>query len=227
MTTAEGWAATVRSRIGLGRLLPLGGPADGAWVAERAANAVLRRAARQVPGVEPGRLRIAPAEAEAARFAAEPVFPAPPGSVPPGPLRIEAEFAAGYGAALPDLAERVRTALFAASAQRLGLPVTEVDLRVTALLDAPPDAPATAPPPGEPATQVAQPPEDPVGAAAAAVPGVARLTTTLGPSVHRAADHVRIELETAPGHRALDVAVAVREAVGGTLPVTVLVTDVL
>ncbi|MER7108916.1 hypothetical protein [Streptomyces sp. NPDC000229] len=218
MTTADGWVATVRSRVGLGRLLPLGGPADGAWIAERAADAVLRRAARQVPGVDPGRLRIALADAGSA-----PAFPAPPGSVPPGPLRIEADFAAGYGVPLPDLAERLRSALSAAAERRLGLTVREVDLRVTALLDAPPDSPAAAPPSEEERPS----PVDPAAAAAAAVPGVARLTTVLGPSVHRAADHVRIELATAPDHRALDVALAVRGAVGGELPVTVVVTDVV
>ncbi|WP_241518790.1 hypothetical protein [Streptomyces sp. CB03238] len=229
MTTADGWMATVRSRIGLGRLIALGDAADGAWIAERAADAVLRRAARRVPGVEPGRLRIALAGAESATV---PAFPAPPGSVPPGPLRVEAEFAAGYGVPLPDLTERVRTALFTAAERRLGLAVAEVDLRVTALLDAPPDSPATPAPPSEdPATTPDDPADDPAAVAAAAVPGVARLTAVLGPSVHRAADHLRIELATAPDHRALDVARAVRGAVEGAgkgaLPVTVLVTEVL
>lgn len=226
MTTADGWVTAVRSRIGLGRLLPLGGPADGAWLAERAADGVLRGVAREVRGVEPGRLRIALADAHAATA---PLLPAPPGSVPPGPLRIEAEFAAGYGVPLPDLAERLRAALYTASERRLGLAVSEVDLRVTALLDAPPDT--TAPPPEEglPGTDTRATTgagEDPVAAVAAAVPGVARLTTALGHSVHRAADHLRIELATAPDHRALDVARAVRGAVGGELPVTVVVTDI-
>ncbi|WP_241837799.1 hypothetical protein [Streptomyces sp. CB03234] len=245
MTTADGWMATVRSRIGLGRLIPLGDAADGAWIAERAADAVLRRAARQVPGVEPGRLRIALAGAASATV---PAFPAPPGSVPPGALRVEAEFAAGYGVPLPDLTERVRTALFTAAEVHLGLAVSEVDLRVTALLDAPPDSPATPAPPSEdpaatpaatpdgpakgPADDLSDdhsddPADDPAAAAAAAVPGVARLTTVLGPSVHRAAGHLRIELATAPDHRALDVARAVRGAVDSTAPVTVLVTEVL
>ncbi|MEV3991598.1 hypothetical protein AB0J57_22070 [Streptomyces sp. NPDC049837] len=223
MTTADGWVAAVRSRIGLGRLLPLGGPADGAWLAERAADGVLRRVAREVPGVEPGRLRITLADAQAATA---PALPAPPGSVPPGPLRIEADFAAGHGVPLPDLAERLRAALYTASERRLGLTVSEVDLRVTALLDAPPET--TAPQPGAADSPAPSAPaiDDPVAAVAAAVPGVARLTTVLGHSVHRAADHLRIELATAPDHRALDVALAVRGAVGGELPVTVVVTDI-
>ncbi|GAA2509087.1 hypothetical protein GCM10010393_47420 [Streptomyces gobitricini] len=211
---------TVRSRIGLGRLLALGDPADGAWIAERAADAVLRHTARQVPGVYPGRLRIGLVDAGSAPA---PSFPAPPASLPPGPLRIEADFAARYGVPLPDIAERLRTALAAASEQRLGMAVSEVDLRVTALLDTPPDPPAATPPPGgEPVPQ-----DDPAAGAAAAVAGVARLTAVLGPPVHRAPDHVRVELATAPGHRALDVARAVRGAVGGELPVTVVVTDVV
>ncbi|GGU21769.1 hypothetical protein GCM10010274_05480 [Streptomyces lavendofoliae] len=231
--------ATVRSRIGLGRLLALGGPADGAWIAEHAVDAVLRRAARQVPGVDPGRLRIGLAEPGGA---STPALPAPPAAVPPGPLRIEADFAAGYGVPLPEVAERLRTALAVASEQRLGLTVSAVDLRVTALLDAPPDPPAAAPPPGgtapaDPPVERSAPaepdpadpadPADPVAVAAAAVPGVARLTAVLGPPVHRMAGRLRVELATAPGHRALDVARAVRGAVGGDLPVTVVVTDVV
>ncbi|MFV0130533.1 hypothetical protein ACLGI4_22965 [Streptomyces sp. HMX112] len=236
-TTAEGWAAAVRSRLGLGRLLVLGEAADGIWLAERAADGVLRRAAAEVPGVRPGRLRIGLADPDAV---SEPVLPAPPGSMPPGPLRIEAEFAAGpaapAGTPLPELAERLRTALFTASERWLGLAVAEVDLRVTALLDdVAPDSPGAVAPPGggSPEERAPGPAGAPGGgpagdpaAVAAAVPGVARLTTVLGPSVHRAADHLRIELETASDRRALDVARAVRTAVGGVLPVTVLVTGV-
>ncbi|MFD5102504.1 hypothetical protein ACFWJN_26535, partial [Streptomyces albidochromogenes] len=67
-------------------------------------------------------------------------------------------------------------------------------------------------------------------AAAAAVPGVARLTGVLGAPVHLDDGHVRVELATAAGHRALAVAVAVRKAVaasqGGPTTVAVLVTEV-
>ncbi|MEU7277963.1 hypothetical protein AB0A69_04060 [Streptomyces sp. NPDC045431] len=227
MTTAEGWATTVRSRLSLGRLLPLGGLADGTWLAERAADGVLRGAARRVPGVSPGRLRIDLAEPDAAPGPVSP-FPRPPGALPPGPLRLSADFAAtgGVGVPLPELAAGLRTALFAACEERLGLVVTEVDLRVTALLDGPAPAPEAEPSaaPGEEAGAVDL--SDPVAAAAAAVPGVRRLTTVLGPSVHRAADHLRIEVATAPDHRALDVARAVRAATGAAAPVTVLITDV-
>ncbi|MET9800061.1 hypothetical protein [Streptomyces sp. NPDC006368] len=268
--TADGWTTVVRSRLGLGRLLPLGGPADGAWLAERAADAVLRGTAWRVPGVSPGRLRVGLADTEEGALPA-PLVPPPPGALPPGPLRVEAEFAATSGdVPLPDLAARLRAALLAAAEDRLGLEVTEVDLRVTALLDTAPDAPedgevtpagngapsaddpretplpgaASGSPlaagpaaaadgaadPGDAVAGASDPADpgvaDPAGVVAVGVPGVARLTSVLGPSVHRAADHVRIELATAPEHRALDVALAVRAAVGGALPVTVLVTGV-
>ncbi|WP_031072488.1 hypothetical protein [Streptomyces sp. NRRL S-118] len=250
MTTADGWATAVRSRLGLGRLLPLGGAADGVWLAERAAAGVLRRTAWAVPGVSPGRLRIGLADPESA---GAPVVPPPPGALPPGPLRIEADFAvrlAGSGSVpLPDTAELLRTALLRDAEERLGLQVTVADLRVTALLEAAAPGEGQAPEEagGEEASGAARgAPGDALGPAAgadagtgtgtgpaattaavvAAVPGVLRLTSVLGPSVHRGADHLRIELATAPGHRALDVALAVRAAVGGTLPVSVLVTDV-
>lgn len=46
--TADGWTSAVRHQLSLGRLLPLGGPRDGAWITEAAAEAVLRRAVRGV-----------------------------------------------------------------------------------------------------------------------------------------------------------------------------------
>ncbi|WP_432007465.1 hypothetical protein [Streptomyces parvus] len=54
---ADGWTAGVRERLGLGRLLPLGDPADGVWIAETAAASVLRGAAAR-PGAVLGELRI-------------------------------------------------------------------------------------------------------------------------------------------------------------------------
>ncbi|SCF85019.1 hypothetical protein [Streptomyces sp. Cmuel-A718b] len=54
---ADGWTAEVRERLGLGRLLPLGDPADGVWIAETAAASVLRGAAAR-PGAVLGELRI-------------------------------------------------------------------------------------------------------------------------------------------------------------------------
>ncbi|NUK05703.1 hypothetical protein [Streptomyces lunaelactis] len=220
MTTAD----AVRRRLGLGRLLALGGAADGAWLTEQAADTVLRRAAAEVPGVALGRLRLALVDPESA---AAPALPAPPSALPPGPLRIQADFGAVAREPLPAAAAALRTALFTASAELLGLEVTEVDLRVTELLDTAPQSSAAAPPPGVRAVA----PKDPAGTAAAGAPGVAHLTATLGTAVHLAPDHVRVEVATASGHQPLDVVRAVREAVTTALadgrPVAVLVTSAL
>ncbi|WP_329542246.1 hypothetical protein [Streptomyces sp. NBC_01358] len=218
---AQGWTAAVRQRLGLGRLLPLGGPADGAWISERAAAAVLRRA---VGGSGPVLLdlRIAVSDAEAAPA---PQVPPPPSALPPGPLRIEATVAATAQLPIPAAAAALRSALLTAAARRLGLVVDEVDVQVTELLDAEPER--AEPPPAEvrPAD-----PEDAAGRAAAGVTGVAALTRVLGASVHTGPDHVRVELATDGGHRALDVARSVRaaviQAVDGHPPVAVLVTAV-
>ncbi|MFE1458682.1 nucleopolyhedrovirus P10 family protein, partial [Streptomyces sp. NPDC058735] len=56
--TADRWTQAVRHQLGIGRLLPLGDARDGAWIAERAAEAVLRRAALDAPGVRLETLRI-------------------------------------------------------------------------------------------------------------------------------------------------------------------------
>lgn len=266
----------MRERLGLGRLLPLGGPGDGAWIAERAAASVLRDSAAG-PGAVLGRLRIgaatagtapgAPGEGPGRETGAGPATgpgerygealrdepregrtqgpPAPPSALPPGPLRIEAEFTATADQPLPTSAALLRAALMEAASRRLGLDVAEVDLRVTGLLDAG-TSPAGAPPSGtsaageRPSGEQAAFPRPEVragrddgaaGLAAAAVPGVVSLTQVLGAPVTTSADHVRVEVATAGGHRALDVARAVRTAVTGALedgpPVSVLVTAVV
>ncbi|MFH8416370.1 hypothetical protein [Streptomyces collinus] len=53
MKTEAGTQA-VRHQFGLGRLLPLGGPADGAWITEQAAVQALRRAAGDLADVATG-----------------------------------------------------------------------------------------------------------------------------------------------------------------------------
>ncbi|WP_344006200.1 nucleopolyhedrovirus P10 family protein [Streptomyces thermocarboxydovorans] len=143
--TAERWTHAVRRQLGLGRLLPLGGAQDGAWIAERAVEPVLRDAVTQgVPEVRLGTVRIALADSEEA---AEPVVPSPPGALPPGPLRLSAEFAAVApeleSESLPATADRLRAALAQAAAEHIGLAVTEVDLTVTDLLEGPPEPPET------------------------------------------------------------------------------------
>ncbi|XVV34424.1 nucleopolyhedrovirus P10 family protein [Streptomyces sp. CA-100214] len=210
MTTADRWTRTVRERLGLGRLLPLGGPRDGAWIAERAAREVLLTAARDVAGVCPGVLRVG---LEDPRDTREPAVPPPLGALPPGPLRVTADFTAtavGAMAAaepLPATAARLRAALTEAAADGLGLAVTDVDLRATGLLDTPADAadgrephgsrPDDGPEPGpEPGDATADDAgggvgdeggdgdEGRVARAALGVPGVVRLTGVLGRPVH-------------------------------------------
>ncbi|CAL9386465.1 hypothetical protein [Streptomyces atacamensis] len=244
-------AQAVRRQIGFGRLLPLGEAEDGTWIAERAAAGVLRRAADGLPGVRPGTLRLSPAEPGAG---GRPAVPMPPSALPPGPVRITAEFEAGTEEPLPAAAGRLRAALAEAAERRLGLVVAAVDLRITGLLEgpdegAPPEGPSgeragggKAPDTGEAGTAV--------GAATLAVPGVVRLAPELGGAARalRTVDtgpgdaagaapgrHVRVQFAVAADHRALDVARGVRGAVaraaaaGAPGPVTVaaVVTEVV
>ncbi|MCX5383211.1 hypothetical protein [Streptomyces sp. NBC_00083] len=218
--TGDGWSAAVRRRLGLGRLLALGGREDGAWITERAAVSVLGAAAAAVPGCAVTALRLAPADPGAA---GEPAVPAPPSALDPGPLRVAAELAALGGRPLPELAAAVREALFTAARDRLGLVVSDVDVEVSALLDELPDPPDGGPPPGP-----ADRPDSVAATAAYTTPGVARLTAELGPPVHTTEGHIRLELATAPLHHPLEVARAVRAEVRRDVPeaasVAVLIT---
>ncbi|GGZ34209.1 nucleopolyhedrovirus P10 family protein [Streptomyces poonensis] len=187
--TAEDRRA-VHRQLALGRVLPLGGPRDGTWITERAARPALHDAAASVRGVRPGRLRISPARPDESY---DPAVPPPPSALPPGPLRIDVEFRvsadplAAAAEPLPVTAGRLREVLARSATERLGLTVTEVDLRVTGLLDAE-EPPAPAPPPEEPSAgfpgERKQSPgndeEARVAAAVLAVPGVTRLTGVLG-----------------------------------------------
>ncbi|MFD4260673.1 nucleopolyhedrovirus P10 family protein [Streptomyces sp. NPDC058534] len=245
MTTADRWTRTMRERLGLGRLLPLGGSQDGAWIAERAAREVLLAAARDVAGVRPGGLRIGLADPRDTR---EPAVPPPLGALPPGALRVTADFTATVGGAaataepLPATAARLRAALTEAAADGLGLAVTDVDLRATGLRD------ADAAPEGEPRGSQPEAGTEPgpadadddaaaddgvgdegrVAGAALGVPGVVRLTGVLGRPVRVTEPptregtlprrHVRLELAVAADHRAVEVARRVRAAVSEALP---------
>ncbi|MEV6513034.1 nucleopolyhedrovirus P10 family protein [Streptomyces sp. NPDC051642] len=235
----------VRHQLRLGRLLPLGDRRDGAWIAERAAVAVLRGAVEQVRGVRLGALRIALADPANAH---EPAVPPPPGALPPGPLRITADFAAVATEPLPASASRLRTALATAAAERLGLVVDEVDLQVTVLLDHMDDVDGmdhVDDADHDPAADIDHvddidrvddvdrvdgDDESLVAAAALAVPGVARLTGALG-GLGRAVHieevvgggalprlHARVELAVRADRRVLDVAREVRAGVGEALP---------
>ncbi|MFF7312503.1 nucleopolyhedrovirus P10 family protein [Streptomyces sp. NPDC008137] len=223
--TGDRWTQAVRHQLGLGRLLPLGDARDGAWIAEQAAEAVLRRAAQDAPGVRLDALRVALADPGDTR---EPTVPAPPSAQPPGPLRVTAEFAATASRPLPTTASLLRATLATAATQGLGLTVSEVDLLVTGLLDEEPE-PASALRPTEPprAARPADGDEARVATAALEVPGVLHLTAALGHPVHieelpgEAAlphRHVRLELAVGADHQAREVARSVRTAVRRTLP---------
>ncbi|MFF8191405.1 hypothetical protein ACF05L_11220 [Streptomyces bobili] len=247
----------VRRHLDLGRLLPLGGPEDGTWITEQAAVRVLRRVAAEVPGVRLESLRIGSAPLEPVY---EPAVRPPASALPPGPLRLEAAFTASLRQPLPETADHLRSTLLNAAAERLGLATVTADLRVTDLHD---DGPETVgrsrtstramKPLPEGASARSSQPTTETGAnpgltreladVAAAVPGVARLTTVLGTRPVKVEDHddhppgrhIEIQLAVAHGHHPLEVARAVRAAVAdaaatdtpGTAPVTaaVLITE--
>ncbi|WP_327357066.1 nucleopolyhedrovirus P10 family protein [Streptomyces sp. NBC_01304] len=239
--TADGWVREVRRSLGLGRLLPLGDARDGAWITEHAARAVLSAAASGVRGVRLGPLRLGladPAET------GEPAVPPPPSALPPGALRIEADFEAIATTPLPTTADRLRAQLWECATTQLGLAVSAVDLRVTGLLDHEPEPDDVQRKPPASAGRAPRPGTDEARAAAAArsVLGVAGLTEDLGRAVHieqrdtppgaaaLAGRHVRIELAVRTGYRAVDVALSVRREVSRELPglpsVAVLVTRI-
>ncbi|QKV95665.1 hypothetical protein HUT19_31220 [Streptomyces sp. NA02950] len=233
MTVVTGQLAhAVRQQLRLGRLLPVGGPQDGTWLTEQAAEGVLRRAAAGVPGVRLDRLRIGPTDPDAVGV---PAVPSPPSALPPVPLRIDAECGATVDEPLPVAADRLRAALLGAATDRLGLAVDTVDLRVAEVLDGPPPplSPPGKPDAGRPVSPETSGSREAVAAAAAtAVPGVTRLAPVLGSSrgVHTDGAHLRLELAVAADHHALDVARRVRTAVADAVPrpvtVAVLITAV-
>ncbi len=230
--TGDRWPQAVRQQLGMGRLLPLGGPEDGSWITEQAASGTLRRAAFGVPGIRPGTLRIRLADPEAAP---EPSVPAPWTALPPGPLQIEADFSAPARQPLPQVAEHLRQTLLAAAAERLGLVVVEVDLHVTDLLQASEQQPTaaeasesaagetsaphlTVTKPGHPSpgpVPVRDPAEE-LATVAMAVPGVAHLATGPGLPASMArgvvAHPVRIEDSNEPPGRHIQIHLAVSDS---------------
>ena len=229
----EAWMRSIRGRLSLGGLLPLGGPDDGTWITEQAAVLALRHTAAGIPGVRLESMRIGPAPHQ-------PVFEAavrpPAGALPPGPLRIEAAFTGSVTQPLPEAAEQLRSTLLSTATEVLGLTTVAVDLRVTGLHEGPEaevgsptvENTLTPPPQGAPTRSSAdaagtEPLRGPIGGladVASAVPGVARLTAPLGGRPIRVthqddppARHIQVQLAVLPGHRPLEVARAVRAAV--------------
>lgn len=225
--------STAGQQLDLGRLLPLGGPDDGTWITEQAAVRVLGRAAAEIPGVWLESLRIGSAPLEPV---SEPAVRPPAGALPPGPLRIEAAFTASLGQPLPETAERLRSALLNAAAERLGLATVTADLRVTDLHEGPetgvksrtatrnmrtaPEAAAARSSSPVPGTGSMRGPVGELAYVTTGVPGVARLTTVPGSRPVKAEEHddppgrhIEVQLAVAPGHHPLEVARAVRAAV--------------
>jgi hypothetical protein len=239
-------ARTVREQVALGRLLPLGGPEDAAWITERAAVSALRRVCGALPGMRLGEVAIVPDGADPDQD----ISPAAPlGALPHQPLRIEAGFAAAVDEPLPVAAERLRTALLTAAGEGIGLPVEAVDLEVTGLLDegdalAPAVPPKAVEPPVEPGPPIVAGTTEAVQAAVRAVPGVLRLTSRLagrgGLRIHdtrppaEPARHVQLQIATAPSfspvvvarHAAAAVASAAAPGAPGPVLTAVVVTDV-
>lgn len=146
--TADGLAAAVRRQTGLGRLLPLGGPADGSWLVERTALTVLRAAVDEVPGVRLRRLRIGPVSGADTE---PPLAPGPPSALRPGPLCLQASFDAAATRPLPELADRLRATLWEAQQRRLGLTLHAVHLHVADLFEESEPTSGTSPGTSEPA----------------------------------------------------------------------------
>ncbi|MCL2552819.1 MAG: hypothetical protein FWE75_11830 [Actinomycetia bacterium] len=171
---------------------------------------------------------------------------APLGALPHGPLRIEADVEVTADEPLPLVAERLRDALWEQAQDRLGVVVEAVDLRITGILEGPPDGlePPEDADPAEPEPAVGEGPAGAVAAAVRSVSGVRALTQRLagsGPGV-RVADpealpgsrRVQVQIAVAPGHRPVGVARAAAAAAtaaatpGAPAPVStaIVVTDV-
>lgn len=231
-------ARTVREQVALGRLLPLGDRDDNAWITERAAVRALRWTTAGLSGVRLGGMSLTLAE-----DGGDVPETAPVGALPHLPVRIEASFEATADEPLPLAADRLRDVLWTTARDGLGIAVTEVDLRITALLDGDDSAGGEladaglaegAEPDGEQGSDEGPVRVDPSGlaeavaAAALTVPGVVRLSRRpvgLGPGV-RVQDtsesagpgevpgrRVQVQIAVSPGHRPLEVARSVATAV--------------
>lgn len=103
--------ALVQRELSPGRTLPLDDPTLSLQIAERAASAVLRRAADEVPGVTAASCRLTH-------------------SGPSTGVRVRMTLVAGMNRPLPETAGLVRRSVTDVSGHRLGLSVTAVDITV-------------------------------------------------------------------------------------------------
>ncbi|CAL9637851.1 Asp23/Gls24 family envelope stress response protein [Streptomyces sp. enrichment culture] len=111
----------VRLELRPGRPLPLGEREEDLWVREAMAAKALRAAAETVPGVRAGSCRIRPAESG--------------GSPARGPVRVRLEVVVPLTPPLRDLAEEVRRRVHGAADEALGLPVADVDVHITDVIE--------------------------------------------------------------------------------------------
>lgn len=246
----------VRAHLALGRLVPLGATSDRAWLAERAAGSMMRRAvarARLDVRLDDVRLSLATAvragegaggaPADAPRRTAEPGEPLapPPSALPPGPLRMAAACAVRVDRPLGETVRELRATLAVAARERVGLDVTEVDVHVAELLEDAAGASGTAG--GEDGDTGgrgegggdggrASGVVGPVAEAVLAVPGVVRLSGTLAGWARSPVGVVRLQLVVAPDRPTLAVVRQARAAAAAasrpaaTVAVAALVTDV-
>ncbi|POX40198.1 hypothetical protein C3486_14720 [Streptomyces sp. Ru73] len=105
----------VRTELRPGRTLPLGEPADDAWITEAAAAKAFRAAAETLPEVFAGSCRVTL-------------------TAPDGPMTVSLEVAAGLTWELPELAEEVRRRVRAAADEAVGMTVSAVDVAVVDLI---------------------------------------------------------------------------------------------
>ncbi|MEU1535059.1 hypothetical protein [Streptomyces fagopyri] len=101
----------VQRELSPGRTLPLDDPTLSLQIAERAASAVLRRAADEVPGVTTASCRLTRSGLSTG-------------------VRVRMTLIAGMNRPLPETAGLVRRSVADVSGHRLGLSVTAVDITV-------------------------------------------------------------------------------------------------
>ncbi|MBZ4020314.1 Asp23/Gls24 family envelope stress response protein [Streptomyces purpurogeneiscleroticus] len=111
----------VRTDLRPGRTLPLGEPADDAWITEAAAAKAFRAAAEALPTVFAGSCKVIQ-------------------QAPDGPATVSMEVAAGLEWPLPELAERIRDRVLAAADEAVGMTVSEVDVTVVDIVEAEADS---------------------------------------------------------------------------------------
>ncbi|MBB5937354.1 Asp23/Gls24 family envelope stress response protein [Streptomyces zagrosensis] len=115
----------VRTELRPGRMLPLGEPADDAWIAEVAAAKVFRETAESLPGVFAGSCKVMPIDPAAARRSL-----LPGGQDHRGPMRVSLELTATLDWTVPELAALVRQLVADAAREAVGMDVAEIDVSV-------------------------------------------------------------------------------------------------